>query len=325
MRRGNLAAFLDFAPAEESFRDAILAGLSRPMKAIPCRFLYDARGSKIFEAICELPEYYVTRTELALLAERAAEMAALIGPRCQLVEFGSGASRKVRLLLDALVEPAAYVPVDISADFLREAASLVAADFPDLKVTAICADYMEPRFLPAFPVAHEGTRVGFFPGSTIGNLTPAEAVAFLSGCHQALGPRGAMVVGVDLKKDPALLHAAYNDAAGVTADFTLNLLVRANRELEADFDLGRFRHEAFYNAEAGRIEIYIESLIDQIVTVAGRRIRFGARERIHAEYSYKYTIGEFQALAARAGFHARACWTDAAPCFSVHYLTVAAE
>ena len=320
MRKANLARFVDLAPVEESFRDAALAGLSQPRKSIPCRFLYDERGSALFDAICELPEYYITRTEIGLLKDRAADIAALAGPSCQLVEFGSGAGRKVRLLLEALDSPRAYVPVDISGEFLRAAAARISAAFPDLMVTAVCADFAEPDRLPEDLFPESSCRIGFFPGSTIGNLTPAEAVAFLRGCRKLLGGGGDMIVGVDLKKDPRILHDAYNDSAGVTEAFTLNLLARMNRELGADFDIGRFAHEAFYNPDAGRVEIYIRSLMNQIVTVAGRRISFVAGERIHVEYSYKFTVAEFQRLAARAGFHPAACWTDDAGLVSVHYL-----
>ncbi|HZT51160.1 MAG TPA: L-histidine N(alpha)-methyltransferase [Stellaceae bacterium] len=320
MPKGTLAAYLDLAPREESFRDAALGGLTRRRKAIPCRFLYDARGSALFERICELPEYYVTRAETALLAERAEAIAARAGARARLIEFGSGASTKVRLLLHALEKPSSYVPIDISGETLHAAASAVAADFPSLAVIAVCADYMDPLRLPALVAATRDRRVGFFPGSTIGNLTPEEAVRFLRGCRELLGPGGAMIVGADLKKDPALLHAAYNDAAGVTAQFTLNLLMRMNRELAADFNLRRFAHEAFYNEEAGRIEIYIRSLMDQLVTISGRRIAFTAGERVHVEYSYKFTVEEFRRLASRAGFTPLDCWTDAGHLFSVHYL-----
>ncbi len=320
MPNGTLAAYLDFAPREESFRDVALAGLTRHRKAIPCRFLYDARGSELFERICELPEYYVTRAETALLAERASEIAARVGPRARLIEFGSGASTKVRLLLSALDQLSSYVPIDISGSMLHQAASAIAADFPALAVIAVCADYMEPLRLPALVAATRDRRVGFFPGSTIGNLLPEEAVTFLRGCRELLGPGGAMIVGADLKKDEGVLHAAYNDAAGVTAQFTLNILARMNRELGADFNLRRFAHEAFYNADVGRIEIYIKSLMDQLVTIAGRRIAFTAGERIHVEYSYKFTIDDFRRLATRAGFKPLDCWTDAENRFSVHYL-----
>lgn len=317
-RRARLAAFLDCAPPQESFQHALLAGLARFQKAIPCRFLYDARGSALFDEICRLPEYYLTRTEISILQERAGAIAEMIGPHCQLVEFGSGSSRKIRILLTALDSPAAYVPVDISRDHLRRSAEELAADFPRVEVIAICADYARPFTLPP-PIAR-GRRIGFFPGSTIGNLEPDEATEFLSLCADRLGPESAMVVGVDLKKESAILHAAYNDSAGVTADFTLNLLVRANRELGADFVLDAFAHEAFYDENAGRIEIYLRSLERQSATIAGRRFHFAEGERVHAEYSYKYTVGEFRKLARAAGFRPVASWTDAEDLFSVHYL-----
>ena len=317
---GALAEFHDLAPAEESFRDAVLAGLTRRAKSIPCRFLYDERGSALFEEICELPEYYLTRTEMAILGDFAGEIAAAAGRHVQLIEFGSGASRKVRLLLEALEEPAAYVAIDISREPLRRAAEEVAAEFPQVPVVAVCADYLQPLRLPPLPARGEGRRVGFFPGSTIGNFVPEDAVDFLAGCRRVIGRGGALLIGVDLKKDKATLDAAYNDRAGITAAFNLNLLERINRELDADFDLDRFEHDAFYNEAAGRIEIYITSLADQIVTVAGRAIRFAAGERIHSEDSCKYTIGEFQRLAARAGFRPGRCWTDRDALFSVHLL-----
>jgi L-histidine Nalpha-methyltransferase len=315
-----LAQFHDLAPAVESFRDAVLAGLSARRKSIPCRFFYDDLGSALFEAICDLPEYYLTRTEIGILEGNAAAMARLIGPFCRLIEFGSGSSRKVRLLLEALDRPAAYVAIDIAREPLRRATESLAEQFPGIAVAAVCADYLRPFDLPALPQVQRGRRIGFFPGSTIGNFTPDEAVAFLAACRRVLGPDGAMLVGADLKKDPALLNAAYNDAAGVTAAFNLNLLVRINRELEGDFDLARFAHDAAYNIHEGRIELYIRSLADQTVTVAGRRVRFLAGERIHTEDSCKYTIAEFQELARRAGFAPRRCWTDGRQLFSVHFL-----
>jgi L-histidine Nalpha-methyltransferase len=315
------AVFHDLEPEVDSFRDSVLEGLSRRQKVIPCRFLYDARGSMLFEAICELPEYYPTRTEMAILAAYAPEIAAAMGPRCALVEFGSGSSRKVRLLLDALQDPASYVAIDISREALRHAANALAASFPDLAVMAVCADYMRPMDLPPLPVAGAGRRLGFFPGSTIGNLDPAMAINFLVGCRQVIGSDGAMLIGVDLKKDPAVLHAAYNDAQGVTAAFNLNLLERINRELDGDFNLDRFAHDAAYNSAAGKIEIFIRSNADQIVTVAGQRFRFSRGERIHTEDSCKYTVAEFQELAHHAGYRAERCWTDPAELFSVHLLT----
>jgi dimethylhistidine N-methyltransferase len=314
-----LAEFHDLAPGEESFREAVLVGLSSRPKSIPCCFLYDERGSALFEAICDTPEYYLTRTETAILERYAGEIAALTGPHCQLVEFGSGASRKVRGLLEAFDQPAAYVALDISREQLRTATGALAADFPDLPIVALCADYMRPLDLGPLPAAR-GRRIGFFPGSTIGNFTEADAVQFLAGARHVVGSDGAMLIGVDLRKDKAVLNAAYNDAQGVTAAFSLNLLARVNRELGGDFALDRFEHVASYNETLGRIEICIRSRADQIVTVAGRAIRFAAGERIHTEISCKYTIDGFHRLAARAGFSAARTWTDPQRLFSVHYL-----
>ncbi|MGH7114161.1 MAG: L-histidine N(alpha)-methyltransferase [Stellaceae bacterium] len=318
MRDVSRFAFYDLAPGEESFRDAVLNGLGRPRKAIPCKFFYDARGSALFEEICRLPEYYPTRTEIAILEESASEIAAQMGPHCRVIEFGSGASDKARILLQALDRPAAYVPVDISREHLREAAASLAEDFPELPVIAVCADYTGPFALPSLP-GPSGKRVGFFPGSTIGNFEPDAARRFLANCAQILGPGGEMLIGADLKKDAHTLEAAYNDRAGVTAAFNLNLLERINRDLDGDLDLDLFEHFAFYNKAQGRVEIYIRSLADQEASIAGRQIAFAAGELIHTEYSYKYSVPEFRALAATAGFRPVDTWTDPAELFSVHY------
>jgi L-histidine Nalpha-methyltransferase len=311
--------FCDLAPGEESFREAVLDGLRRPRKSIPCKFLYDARGSALFEEICRLPEYYPTRTEVAILAENAADIAGQMGPHSRLIEFGSGGSHKVPILLEALDRPAAYVPVDISREHLRAAAAGIAADFPLLRVIAVCADYTTVIRLPPLP-GPSGKRVGFFPGSTIGNFEPPAAERFLSNCARILGAAGEMLIGVDLKKAPPLLDAAYNDSAGVTAAFNLNLLVRINRELDGDLDLDRFAHLAFYNSTLGRVEIYIKSRADQWARIAGDRFHFAQDEVIHTEYSYKYAVPEFRALAARTGFRPVAAWTDPNDLFSLHYL-----
>jgi dimethylhistidine N-methyltransferase len=311
-------AFHDLAPGEESFRDAVLHGLARPQKAIPCKFFYDERGSALFEQICRLPEYYPTRTEIAILEENAEEIAAQMGVYSRIVEFGSGASHKARILLQALDRPVAYVPVDISREHLLEAASSLAEDFPDTAIIAVCADYTRPFSLPPLP-GPAGKRIGFFPGSTIGNFEPDAAVRFLANCADILGSRGEMLIGVDLKKDPSILDAAYNDRRGVTAAFNLNLFERINRELDGDLDLDLFEHFAFYSESKGRVEIYIRSLVDQQAMIAGRRFQFGAGELIHTEYSYKYSVAEFRALAARAGFRPVDTWTDSAELFSVHY------
>ena len=312
-------AFHDLAPGEDSFRDAVLAGLSASPKSLPCKFFYDARGSALFEAICEVPEYYLTRTELAILETYAGAIAARIGPNCRLVELGSGASRKVRLLLNALEAPLAYIPVDISRDHLRDAAAGLAADFPELEVVAVCADYTRPFERPKI-AGPAGKQVGFFPGSTIGNFEPEAVVAFLSHCGRLLGPGAEMLIGADVKKDKRILDAAYNDAEGLNAAFNLNLLHRIGKELDSDIAIDDFAHVAFYNPDEGRVELYIRSLKAQSAVIAGRRFSFAAGEMIHTENSYKYAIDEFRALAARAGFRALDTWTDADGRFSVHYL-----
>ena len=240
------------------------------------------------------------------------------GFNCRLIEFGSGASQKVRILLQALDQPAAYVPVDISRQHLRDAATALAEDFPSVPVIAVCADYTRPFLLPPLPGAG-GKQAGFFPGSTIGNFEPDAAVAFLANYARILGPGGEMLIGVDLKKDPEILGAAYNDRAEVTAAFNLNLLKRVNRELDADLEIDRFEHVAFYNEAEGRVEIYIRSLVAQEARIAGTRFRFAEDELIHTEYSYKYSVAEFRALASRAGFRPVDTWTDPAALFSVHY------
>jgi len=300
------------------FEDAVLAGLSRHPRAIPARFLYDERGSELFDQICELPEYYLTRTEAAILGDCAPEIATLAGPGCALIEYGSGSSVKSRLLLDALIDLSVYVPIDVSRRHLDITAAALRRDYPSLDVRPVCADYMALSELPE--EVRGARRLGFFPGSTIGNLTPAEASAFLRRARALLGEKGALVLGVDLKKDPRRLHDAYNDASGVTARFSLNLLHRMNRELGADLDPAGFAHDAFYNAVEGRIEIYLRSLRSQVATVAGRRFSFSAGERIHTEWSYKFDDADIAALACSAGFDIARTWTDPAALFAVTYL-----
>lgn len=311
--------FIDLNPAADRFLDDVLAGLAAAPKALPPKYFYDARGCALFEAICELPEYYPTRVELGLMADHAQEMAAQLPSGCTLIEFGSGASRKTEVLLQTL-RPAAYVPVDIAIEALRDSTARLAGNFPDLQMIAVCADYMQP-LQASLPAQLPGRRrVIYFPGSTIGNLTPAEALEFLRRAGKLAGHGGAMLIGVDLKKDPQVLHAAYNDAHGVTAEFNLNLLRRINRELAADFDLDCFRHIAFYNAVAGRIEMHLESVRAQVVTVSGRTFAFAAGERIHTENSYKYSVADFQRLAQESGFRPQQVWVDAEQRFAVHLL-----
>lgn len=302
----------------EEFARAALDGLSRSPRAIPAKFLYDARGSQLFDQICELPEYYPTRTETKILRSCASQIATLAGPGCVLVEYGSGSSTKSRILLDAMQDLAAYAPIDISRQHLDMTAEKLRRDYLGLRVEPVCGDYMAIDALPdSVPAAR---RIGFFPGSTIGNLTPDEAKDFLRRARSLVGDDGAMVLGVDLRKDPAVLHAAYNDSAGVTAQFTLNLLRRMNRELDATFDLSGFAHEAFYNEQEGRIEIYFRSLRSQTAMVAGWRFMFAAGERVHTEYSYKYDAQTFAALVDGTGFNIRRTWTDDESLFAVHYL-----
>jgi len=312
--------FYDRHPAPASLREEVLQGLARRPRAIPPKFFYDLRGSALFEAICRTPEYYPTRTEVALLCTHAAEIARLIDSDCLLVELGSGGSEKVRLLLEAL-RPGAYMPVDISRDHLLATARSLAADYPWLDVHAACIDYSAIWHLPYSP-AHM-KKVAFFPGSSIGNFEPAEAVTFLRRLAAVVGREGGVLIGVDLKKDIAVLNAAYNDAQGITAAFNLNLLTRINRELQADFDLKGFSHLAFYNEPRGRIEMHLVSRRPQTVRIDGARFAFSQGERIHTECSYKYQIEEFHALAWRAGLSPIAVWTDRERLFSLHYLGVA--
>ena len=312
----------DFAPDVSQFRDEVWAGLSHSQKTLPCKYFYDERGSALFESICEVPEYYPTRTELSIMEAHAPAMASLLGARCLLVEYGSGSSRKTRLLLDRLRDAAGYVPIDISREALSESARALVAAYPALEVLPVCADYTEAFELPT-PRALPERRGVYFPGSTIGNFTPPQAQRFLARMARVAGPRGALLIGVDLKKDRATLERAYDDAAGVTAAFNQNLLVRINRELDGSFDVTRFRHHAYYNETAGRIEMHLVSSVAQRVRVAGRPFWFAAGETIHTENSYKYDLVNFAALAAGVGLAVREVWTDERRRFSVQYLTLA--
>jgi dimethylhistidine N-methyltransferase len=294
----------------------VIAGLSLPQKSLPPKYFYDAEGSRLFERICRLPEYYLTRAELSLTRAHLDAIARFAGRGCELVEYGSGASLKTRLLIRAL-GPSAYVPVDISAAALAGASRRLAREFPRLHLFAVTGDFSQPLRLPVFRARAARRRVVYFPGSTIGNLVPQEAQAFLKMTRGQVGRAGAMLVGVDLKKDASVLHAAYNDARGVTAAFNLNLLRRINRELGADFDLRRFRHYAFYNPAPGRIEMHLVSLRRQVVSLGAHRFEFAPGETIHTENSYKYSVEEFSALAGEAGFRAERVWRDARARFAL--------
>ena len=302
----------------DSVRTEVLRGLLGQPKTLPPKLFYDRAGARLFEAICELPEYYLTRTELGILERRAGGIASLCGEHTALIEYGSGAGVKVRLLLDELVNPAAYVPVDISMEQLAAVAAERARQYPHLRVAPVCADYTARFALPALP--EDTRRVAFFPGSTIGNLHPAEATAFLHRIRATVGPQGALVLGVDRRKNPGVLHAAYNDAAGVTAAFNLNLLTRLNRELDATFDLATFRHWAHFNDDASRIEMHLESLTAQRVHVAGTAIDFERGETILTECSYKYDMPFLEAVIRPAGFRIQELWTDERDWFWVGFL-----
>ena len=312
--------FYDHAPTEASslsMREEILQGLRAPKKSLSPKYFYDQRGSELFEEICQQPEYYLTRTEEAILATVVDEIDALAGKEVSLVEIGSGASRKVRLLLEHM-DITNYLGIDISRDFLVESTRKLANDYPWLNVHAVCADFNQCLPLPIG--LRDGRIMVFFPGSSIGNFSPAEATTFLARLYATLPPGSGVVIGVDLVKDPAILEAAYNDAAGVTAQFNLNLLNRLATELDAHLEPDCFVHRAFFNSELSRIEMHLVSTMAQVINVAGEPFRFQGGESLHTENSYKYSVEGFQALAQRSGFSPRKVWTDGRGYFSVHYL-----
>ena len=298
--------FQDFPAARDDLRADVLAGLAASPKAIPPKYFYDEAGCRLFEAICAQPEYALCRTEQALMAAHLSDIAAAVGEVDCIVEPGAGDCAKVRLLLDAL-RPAHLTVIDIAGAPLAAAAQAVSRDYPQLAVTALAMDFLHDleaaaSWLPA------GRRLIYYPGSSIGNFPPDAATALLARFRQLAGADGRLLIGFDLKKDPQRLHAAYNDAAGVTAAFNLNLLARLNRELGADFDLARFRHYAFYNPVAGRIEMHLVSLMEQDVNVAGERFHFALGETLHTEHSYKFRCDEFSALARTAGWQLAGEW-----------------
>ncbi|MFP6773832.1 MAG: L-histidine N(alpha)-methyltransferase [Alphaproteobacteria bacterium] len=311
--------FHDFGPPEESFRDAVLNGLEMTPKSIPSKFIYDEEGSRLFDIIPTVPEYYQARTEKALLTAHGLEIAAIVGPNSYVVDYGSGSSVKSRILMDALTTPAAFVPLDISGDYLRTAAETFAADYPDIAVHAVCADFLGSFELPHIPTAAGGRRLGFFPGSTIGNFTHSEASGFMARARQMLAG-GALLIGVDLKKEVAVLEAAYNDAQGVSAAFNLNLLSRINRELDGDIDVAAYRHHAVYRPEFGRVDIGIQSLRDQAFTVLGRRFEMRRNDVLHTQHANKYTIDEFRDFAVNAGFTVSRVWSDDDDLYALFYL-----
>ncbi len=312
--------FRDFSVEQQAFHADVVEGLRGAPKSLPCKYFYDAEGSRLFDAICELEEYYPTRTEVGLLQTYGKDIAALAGDGIELIEFGCGSLQKIRVLLSAMTQLEYFVPIDISREHLLASAQRLSEDFPGLTISPLCADYTQPLELDDLNGVQK--RVGFFPGSTIGNFTRDAAIDFLRVVAGILGLGGELIIGVDLKKDHSILHAAYNDSRGITADFNLNILRRINRELGGQFDLSAFRHLAEYNDGQGRIEMHLESLQDQTVTLGDETFSFHKGERIHTENSHKYSIEEFISLADDAGFEAMECWRDENDLFSVHYLRV---
>jgi dimethylhistidine N-methyltransferase len=322
MIRHSGAAVLDREPASSDFLSEVVAGLSRHPRTLPYKYFYDATGSALFQKICELPEYYLTRAELQILQHSNSEIAAELGTGIELIGLGTGAGTKTRILLDKLQAPVAYIPVDISKEQLERSTALFRKIFPGLEILPVSADYLEPLELPS-PARKPVRKVVYFPGSTIGNFEPDAAMEFLRRIANYCGLGGGLLIGADLQKDRKILEHAYNDNAGVTAQFNLNLLARINRELGADFDVNQWRHQAIYNSSQGRIEIYVVSEIDQSVRIQDRQFDFRAGEKISTEYSYKHTPEGFIQLARNAGFNFVRMWTDDARLFGVFYFTVA--
>jgi dimethylhistidine N-methyltransferase len=308
-------------PESSDFISDAIAGLSSNPRTLPCKYFYDERGAALFQKICELPEYYITRTEIDILDRNRAEIASHLGPNIELIGLGTGAGTKTRILIEALETPAVYVPVDISEKQLRESTANFRKIFPDLEILPVCADYLQPVVLPS-PDHKPARNVVYFPGSTIGNFEPDEAVQFLRRVANVCRENGGLLIGADLKKARDVLEAAYNDRSGVTAQFNLNLLARANRELGADFDLDQWRHRAIYNSDAGRIEMHLISESDQFVHLDEQRFHFRRAEKIVTEFSYKYSPEEFSALARKAEFEFAQMWTDDARLFGVFYFVV---
>jgi dimethylhistidine N-methyltransferase len=316
----NKIELIDLKPSLKDLKTEVLAGLKKPQKKLAAKFFYDKHGSELFDKITKLDEYYLTRTEESILQQYKEEMDAMIDEGDVLIEFGSGSSKKIRILLDQVERLAAYMPIDISREFLKESAEDLVKDYPDLEVIAVCADYTQSFQLPE--VKTDGKRIVFFPGSTIGNFEPVFIEEFLQKVAKMLRTNDGMLIGVDLKKDESVLNAAYNDARGVTAAFNLNILNRINEALDANFDLTKFEHVAFYNEEYGRVEMHLKSLCEQSITIEGESIQFKENETIHTENSHKFTVSEFQQIAADNGFHPIKVWLDPNNYFSVHYLTV---
>lgn len=309
----------DFEPGRERFLAEVLTGLRKAQKELPSKYFYDEYGSHLFERICALDEYYIPRLEASIMQAHIEEMAKLIGSGVLLIEYGSGNCEKARFLLDHLHDPVAYAPIDISRQQLSHVAQELASEYPQLEVLPVCADYMSSFELPTPKRASERVVV-YFPGSSIGNFDPIPARNFLEHVASVCGPGGAMLIGVDLKKYPNVLHNAYNDKEGVTAAFNLNLLERINKELNCDFQLEWFQHYAFYNPWKSRIEMHLVSQREQTVRVGGVAIPFAKGESIWTESSYKFNLDEFEHMAVAAGFKVERVWMDERRWFSVQYL-----
>ncbi len=319
MNSSNSFHFYDLHPPKDDFLGDVLEGLAKSQKSLTPKYFYDQQGSQLFDQITELAEYYPTRTEIGLLRDNASDIVKAIGKNCNLIELGSGSSLKIRLLLDT-IQPALYMPIDISSIHLQASAQALSVHFPQLNIHAVCADYSSAIKLP--DVLGEHPKVLFFPGSSIGNFTLPEAAAFLDRVAKMAGPGSGLLIGVDLIKDTATLEQAYDDASSVTAAFNLNLLTRMNRELGANFDLDSFAHKAFYNSDLNRIEMHLESQTEQQVVIGEHRYDFHKGETIHTENSYKYDTQGFIALAETAGYQSQSVWVDPQQLFSLHYFTL---
>jgi len=314
---GRKIAVLDLAPASEEFREQFIAGLAQMPRTLPSKFFYDEQGAGLFLKICELPEYYITRTEMQILRDSGPKIADALGRQIELIGLGTGAGTKTRILLENLDSPIAYIPVDISKEQLTQSTAAFSQTFPTLEILPVCTDYLQPFELPT-PIRVPARKIVYFPGSTIGNLEPAAALTFLKKIRTMVRPaNGGLLIGVDLKKSKTILERAYNDSSGVTAAFNRNLLVRANRDLNADFDLEQWRHHAIYNEKAGRIEMHLISRTNQSVSVGGHIFNFARGEHIISEFSYKYSPEDMIALADRAGMRFEKVWTDRHRLFGV--------
>ena len=311
--------FHDYAPEQSDFLDDVIEGLHCHPKKLSPKYFYDQRGSELFDEICQQPEYYPTRTEISILQNNADDIARLVGPDCVLIELGSGVSEKIRCLFDVL-SPASYLGIDISKDFLLLSTKRLSRDYPELEVHAVCADFTQQIELPE--QCKSDRLVAFFPGSSIGNFEPDDAINLLRDVATMVGKGNKLLIGVDLKKDNAVLDAAYNDAEGITADFNLNLLQRLQQELDVEMDINSFRHHAFYNEQKGRVEMHLVSQCDQQLIIDGESFQLNCDETLHTENSYKYDLTEFEGMAEKAGFGIEQVWTDPQHLFSVQCLVV---